>query len=327
MDPPPQWQLLRLMDGFVVTQLLYVATQLGIAEALQQGPRTGTEIAEAVGADPGAITRVLRGLALEDVVSEQDGRFALTPVGELLPALAGSARVRGELYYHGAEGLLDAVKQGGTAFERTYGAPFFEHLARNPGHEAAFDASMAGRAQQEASAVVAAYDFTPLHTLVDVGGGRGALLKAILQAAPALQAVLVDRSQAVAAARQTLGERAQAVEGDFFATIPDGADAYVLSRILHDWHDDDARRILRVCHEAMRPDSKLIIVDAILPEHAKDEPGAIRMDLHMLLLFGARERTEPEFRALLAEAGFTLQRAIPTGSPAGLGVLEAVRAP
>jgi hypothetical protein len=323
MDPPPQWQLLRLMDGFVITQLLYVASQLGVAQALADGPRTGPEVAEAVGADPDAITRVLRGLALEDVVSEQDGRFALTPVGALLPALEGSLRVRGELYYHGAEGLLDAVRHGGTAFERIYGASFFEHLATHATHEAAFDASMAGRSQQEASAVVNAYDFTRFQTLVDVGGGRGLLLDAVLAAAPTLRGTLVDRPAAVAAARALLGDRAECVEGDFFERLPAGADAYLLSRILHDWHDPDALRILTVLHQAMRPDSTLLIVDAILPEHAKDEPGAIRMDLHMLLLFGARERSEAEFRALLADAGFTLLRMIPTGSPAGLGVLEA----
>jgi hypothetical protein len=323
MDPPPQWQLLRLMDGFVITQLLYVASQLGVAEALKDGPRTGQEVAEAVGADAAAMTRVLRGLALEDVVSERDGRFALTQIGAFLPAMAGVLRVRGELYYHGAEGLLDALKEGGTAFERMYGAPFFAHLAQHAAHEAAFDASMAGRSHQEASAVVAAYDFTRFQTLVDVGGGRGVLLGAVLNAAPDLRGTLVDRPAAVAAARAALGDRAECVDGDFFEGVPADADAYVLSRILHDWHDAEARRILAVCREAMRPDATLLIIDAILPERAKDEPGAIRMDLHMLLLFGARERTEAEFRTLLAETGFTLQRVIPTGSPAGLGVLEA----
>jgi hypothetical protein len=312
------------MDGFVLTQLLYVAARLGLAEALESGPRTGAEVADAVGADRAAVTRVLRGLALEDVVSEDpDGRFALTPVGECLPALAGAIAVRGELYYHGAEGLLDAVRSGGTAFERVYGAPFFAHLDAHPSHEAAFQASMAGRSEAEAVAVVAAYDFGAFRRLVDVGGGCGVLLAAILHSAPGLEGVLVDRPAAVAAARERLGERAACVAGDFFEAVPGGADAYLLSRVLHDWDDADARRILAVCRAAMEPRARLLVVDAILPERARDQPHAIRMDLHMLLLLGARERTEAEFRDLLAQAGFELLRTVPTGSPAGLGIIEA----
>ena len=272
------------------------------------------------------MTRVLRGLALEGVVVEEDGRFSLTPLGECLPAMAGPLAVRGELYYHGAEGLLEAVRSGGTAFERVYGAPFFAHLDAHPEASAAFEASMAGRARQEADAVVAAYDFGAFGSLVDVGGGRGVLLAAILEAAD-LRAVLVDRPDAVAAARAHLGERAECVVGDFFESVPAGADAYLLSRVLHDWDDEDALRILAVCRAAMGADARLLIVDAILPERAVDQPFAIRMDVHMLLLLGARERTEAEFRELLGRAGFSLARVIPTGSPAGLGVIEAVRAP
>jgi O-methyltransferase domain len=315
--------LLRLIDGYVVTQLLYVASELRVAEAL---PGTGPEVAERVGADPGAMTRLLRGLSLEGVVVEEDGRFALTPVGELLPAFAGALRARGELYYRGASDLLGAVQTGGTSFERVYGASFFEHLDAHPEHQAAFEASMAGRGEQEAEAVVAAYDFGAFSSLVDVGGGRGVLLAAILRTAE-LDATLVDREGAVEAARAFLGDRASCIVGDFFASVPAGADAYLLSRVLHDWDDADALRILRVCREAMSTEARLLVVDAILPERAVDQPFAIRMDLHMLLLLGARERTEAEFAALLAKAGFSLVRAIPTESPAGLGVIEAVRTP
>jgi hypothetical protein len=268
------------------------------------------------------MTRVLRGLSLEGIVSERRGCFALTELGALLPAFAGPLRARGELYYRAASDLLGAVRSGGTSFERVYGASFFEHLDAHPSHQAAFEASMAGRAEQEAEAVVAAYDFGAFSSLVDVGGGRGVLLAAILRST-ALEAVLVDREGAIEAARTFLGERASCVVGDFFEAVPAGADAYLLSRVLHDWDDEDALRILRVCREAMSAEARLIVVDAILPERAVDQPFAIRMDLHMLLLLGARERTEAEFRDLLARAGFELVRAIPTGSPAGLGVIEA----
>ncbi len=313
------------MDGYVVTQLLYVASELGVAEALADGPLTGEEVAAAVGADAGALTRVLRGLALEDVVEEDDGRFSLTPIGECLAQMAGPLRARGKVYYEGVAGLLEAVRDGGTAFERTYGAPFFEHLAAHPEQEAAFQASMAGRSEQEAGAVVAAYDFSGLASLVDVGGGRGVLLAAILEAAPHLKATLVDRAGAVEAARAHVD--AACIEGDFFDALPAGADAYLLSRVLHDWDDEDCRRILAVCRAAMPAHARLLVVDAILPERAKDAPFAIRMDLHMLLMLGARERTEAEFRALLGGAGFEVQRVLPTRSPAGLSVIEALTAP
>jgi hypothetical protein len=303
--------------------LLYVAVELGVGRALADGPRTGAEVAAAVGADAAALTRVLRGLALEDVVAEEDGRFALTPIGEQLERLAGAARVRGALYYHGAEGLLEAVRSGGTAFERVHGASFFAHLDAHPADEAAFEASMAARSRQEAGDVVAAYDFSTIGTLVDVGGGRGVLLAAILDAVPGLRATLVDRADAVAAAREHLGARAECVEADFFDAVPADADAYMLSRVLHDWDDEDARRILSVCRAALPSHGRLLVVDAILPERAKDGPAAIRMDLHMLLLLGARERTEAEFRALLSSAGFEVRGVFATRSPAGLSVIEA----
>ena len=324
-----QQRLRRLIDGYVMTQLLYVATKLGVAQALADGPRTGAEVAEAVRADPAALTRVLRGLALEDVVSEEDGRFALTPVGECLPAMTGTLTMCGQLYYHGAEGLLAAVREGGACFERVYGVPFFTHLETHAEDGAAFHASMAVRSEQEASAVLRAYDFGALRRLVDVGGGSGLLLAAILRSAPGLHGVLVDRPAAIAAARENLrefGGRAECDPCDFFAEVPAGGDAYLLSRVLHDWNDVDALRILAVCRNAMAPNARLLIVDAILPEHAKDQPAAIWMDLYMLMLLGARERTEADFKALLAQAGFKLRRTFPTGSPAGLGVLEAVQA-
>jgi hypothetical protein len=239
--------------------------------------------------------------------------------------------VRGELYYQAAAGMLAAVRQGGTAFEQVYGDRFFDHLARHPEQEAVFQASMAGRAEQEAGDVVAAYDFGGLGLLVDVGGGYGILLSAALRAAPDLRAVLVDRAPVVEQARRRLeadgvAGRCQLVAGDFFAAVPAGAGAYLLSRVLHDWTDDEARRLLATCRSAMAPASRLLVVEALLPERARDQPAVTRMDLHMLVLLGARERTEAQYRALLAEAGFRVDRVVPTGSLAGLSVIEATPA-
>jgi hypothetical protein len=311
-----------------------VAAKLGVADALAEGPRTGPQIAAAVGADPDALTRVLRGLVLEEVLAEAgEGRFALTELGEWLRAdVAGSMRggvlARGELYYRPAAGMLAAVREGGTAFEQVYGDRFFEYLSRNPEQEAVFQRSMAGRAEDEAGHVVAAYDFGGLGRLVDVGGGYGILLGAILRSAPDLRAVLVDQPAVVEQARRRLtadgvADRCELVAGDFFGDLPAGADAYLLSRVLHDWADDDARRILTACRSAMPAGSRLLIVEALLPERAADQPAVIRMDLYMLVLLGARERTEAQFRRLLTDTGFAVRRVVPTASPAGLSVIEA----
>ena len=326
-----QRHLARAMDGYLATQLVYVAAKLGIADVLADGPRSAAQIASAVGVEASPLARVLRGLAAEGILDEVDGgRFALAPPGEALAALRGQVVARGEVYYRAAAGLLDALHAGDTAFERVYGERFFDHLAKDADAEAAFNASMAARADREARDVVAAYDFGRLRRLVDVGGGgSGVLLTAILRATPALRGVLMDRPAAIATARERLAaaglaERAECVAGDFFAAVPPGADAYLLSRVIHDWDDRDAVRILRRCRAAMPVTARLLLVEAVLPERARDAPEAIRMDLHMLLLFGAaRERTETEYRRLLAAAGLDLRQVVPTTSPANLGVIEA----
>lgn len=314
-------RLARLADGYLVTQLLHVAVALGVPGVLADGPRHVDDVAHEVGADPGLLRRVLRGLAAEDVLVElDDGRFALTPTGTLLRpgvpgSLQGAVLARGGLYYGATAGLLDAVRRGGTPFEEVHGQPFFAHLAEAPDRLAAFLGSMADRSAVEAAAVVAAYDFARLRSLVDVGGGTGALARAVRERAPHVDVVLFDRPEVVA------GSDLPSVGGDFFTTVPGGADAYVLSRVLHDWDDADAVRILRTCRAAMRPDSVLLVVEAVVPPQAVDDPEAVRMDLHMLVLLGGRERSVAEYRALLATAGLLLVADVPTG--AGVHVLEA----
>jgi SAM-dependent methyltransferase len=327
-------QLARSADGFLTTQLLYVTAKLGVADALAGGPRTGPEIAAVVGADPDALTRALRWLVLEEVLAEAgEGRFALTELGKWLRAdvpgsMRGGVLARGELYYRAAAGMLAAVREGGTAFEQVHGDRFFEYLSRNPEQEAIFQGSMTGRSEDEAGHVVAAYGFGGLGRLVDVGGGHGILLGAILRSAPDLRAVLVDQPAVVEQARQRLvadgvAARCELVAGDFFGDLPAGADAYLLSRVLHDWADDDVRRILGACRSAMPPGGRLLIVEALLPERAAEQPAVIRMDLYMLVLLGARERTEGQFRRLLSDSGFDVRRVVATASPAGLSVIEA----
>jgi hypothetical protein len=314
-------RLAELADGYLATQLLYVAAELGVADGLADGGRTAAQLAPACDADPAVLERVLRGLAADGVLDDRpDGRFALTPVGELLRAdhprsMRGVVLARGRLYYGALAGLLGASRTGGTPFEIVHGAPFFTHLAAHPAQSADFQASMLARSRREVAAVAAAYDFSGIGHLVDVGGGSGLLLTTLLAANPGLTGTLFDRPEVIESAALP------AVAGDFFTEVPAGADAYLLSRVLHDWDDEEAVAILRSCRRAMSDTATLLLVEALLPERAADDPPAVRMDLHMLLLLHGRERTRSEFAALLAAAGLRLTAVVETS--AGVNVLEA----
>ena len=328
-------KLSRLMDGYLITQLLYVAARLGIADALADGPRDAGVVAGDVGVEPRRLRRVLRGLAAEGVLDEHpDGRFGFTAVGTCLrrdvaSSLRGAILARGDLYYGAAAGLLDAVRLGGAAFEHVHGTGFFDFLAEQPERAARFQASMADRARREAADIVAAYDFGSYRRLVEVGGGEGVLLEAILASTSGLRGVLFDRPSVVEAAKARLtaaglAGHCEVVAGDFFASVPAGADVYMLSRVIHNWDDDDDVRILANCRRAMDATGTVLLADVVLPPRAGDHPAAIRMDLHMLTLLHGRERTADEHTDLLGAAGLRLVRIVPTGSPMGVSVIEAV---
>jgi hypothetical protein len=221
------------------------------------------------------------------------------------------------VYYDAVAGLLAAVRSGGVPFESVHGERFFTHLARHPERVGAFQASMRDRSAREAAAVVAAYDFTAFGSIIDVGGGGGVLLSAILAVAPDVSGVLFDRPEV--AARSTL----PAVAGDFFVEVPKGADLYLLSRVIHDWPDAEAVAILRTCRRAMTDTARLLLVEAELPERAVDHPAAVRMDLHMLALLGGRERTRAEYAALLAQADLRLTTVVAADPVSGVHVFEA----
>lgn len=215
-------------------------------------------------------------------------------------------------------------------FERTYGAGLFGYLSRHPEQELAFQRSMADRSRQEVESVLAAYDFAAFGEglLVDVGGGTGTLLEAILTAAPGLRGLLFDRLETVPGARERLAATSVAARcevrgGDVMESVPSGGDVYLLSRVVHDFDDEAVHRILSTCRQAMGTGATLLLVEAILPERAHERPAAIRMDLSMLMLLGGRERTEREFAGLLRGAGLEPRRVVPTGSPTGIGIVEA----
>lgn len=323
-------RLHQLMDGYLTTQLLHAASESGALAALASGAQSAGQLAPAIGVDEPTLHRILRGLAIEDVVVEQPGgAFELTGLGSALANAAGPLRVRAGLYYRAAGGLLDALRTSGTAFETVYGRPFFAQLETDSDAASAFEASMAGRSVAEARDVVAAYDFTAHRTVVDVGGGRGVMLSTVLAAAPHATGILLDRPMVTDQARAHLDEaglatRVRVVAGDFFDTVPAGGDVYLLVRVLHDWDDAAARAILQRCRQAMTTGAVLVVVDALLPDRAVDSPGAIRMDLHMMVLFGSAERSADQLTALLDTTGFEVRRLVPTRSPVGLAVVEAV---
>jgi hypothetical protein len=329
MDSGAYARFWQLQDGYLITQLMYVAAELGVADALAGGPRTADSLAAELGANPGALHRVLRGLAAHGVLDEPgDGRFSLTPIGELLrsgtpDSLRRMVLNRGAIYYRVLDHLIDAVRDGQNPFELTYGMSFFDYLATRPDEQSAFQISMTERSVHEAKAVLAAYDFSRFHSLVDVGGGQGVLLSAILAANPGMTGILFDQPAVVASAQPNLPNGCEVVGGDFFHEIPAGADGYLMSRVIHNWSHEDAVRILRNCRAAMPDDGTLLMVEIMLPEHAAEAPAAIRMDVSMLALFPGRERTRAEFSALLDDADLLLDDAIPTNTSAGVWILLA----
>jgi O-methyltransferase domain/Dimerisation domain len=327
--------LQHLIMGFRVTQLIYVAAKLGLADHLDQGPQTPQVLAQAVGAEPRALYRLLRALASLGLFAETaDGTFALTPLAQLLQTnVAGSLRslalLYGEDWLWQAYGrMLYSVQTGQPAFEHAHGQLLFDYLYHHPTAAALFNEAMSGYSGQEAAAILAAYDFSDVTTVVDVGGGHGALLAALLRNRPHLSGMVLDRAPVIAGARRRLADaglaaRASCVAGDFFAAVPSGGDIYVLKSVLHDWDDAAALRILRTCRQAMAQHARLLVVERVIPP-GNTAAEAKLFDINMLVVAGGQERMEREYDALLQAAGFNLTRIIPTRSP--LSLIEGVPA-
>lgn len=332
---PANVALLELAFGAWVTQALYAAVELRIADALSAGPRSADEVARSVGADPAATFRLMRALASEGVFTlRRDGRFALAPMGRTLRWDAADSMApmiamvgRPEHWSHWSD-LLHSVRTGATAVQKQRGTSMFEYLDTNPDYAAAFNDAMTGVSSLAIEAAVPAYDFTDRRVIVDVGGGHGALLAAVLNAAPDARGVLFDLPSVVPGAAAALdaagvGHRSTALGGSFFESVPEGGDAYLLKTVIHDWSDDQSREILRNVRAAIAPNGKLLLMELVLPAGAPPHPGML-LDLEMLVHAGGRERTAAEYAALLASAGFHQHRVIPTAGP--MSIVEAVPA-
>jgi hypothetical protein len=327
--------LRSMMVGYEAAQVIYVAAKLGIADLVGEEPRTTRELAERTGSHEGALHRVLLALAsLGILVDLGDRRFGLAERGRCLQTSApGSLRraalLSGERSYRAWGGLLHSVETGETAFEHVFGMRTFEYMAQNPALAGIYNDAMSASAEERAVAVAEAYDFSRFRLIADVGGGHGALLAAILRAHPALRGVILERAAVVAGIHRRLAEagvagRCEVVAGDFFQAVPAGADAYLLSHVIHNWDDARCGAILGSCRAAMAATGALLIVEQVLPERVEASASAQRAvmaDLHMMVITGGRERTEAEYRALLAASGFGLRRVVATS--AAESVIEA----
>jgi SAM-dependent methyltransferase len=324
--------LLGLMRGFVVYKTIYVAAQLNVADKLANGPRHVDDLAREAGVDADALYRILRALASIGVFEAHDARrFGLTALGERLrTGIPGSLRdwflTNGGPIYGAFTNVLESVRTGRPAFDTVYGASFFDYLRAHPDEGAVFDAAMHEFTTEANRALLASYDYATFAQAVDVGGGDGALVAGLLEAYPHLRGVVFDQDHVVAAARTSprvgaLGSRVRIVGGDFFREVPAGADLYILAWILHDWNDQRAAEILAACRRAIAPGGRLLIVEAIVPDDSRPHFSKFG-DIVMMVLFGARERTEAEYQGLLEASGFRLARVIQTGSPRS--ILEAV---
>ena len=322
MKSSPAEQLFQMITGFALSQSISVAARLGIADLLKDGPKGSDELAKSAGVDESALARLLRFLAGQGVFAECEGkRFKLTPLAECLQTGApGSMRIRaifwGEEWVWRPWGdLLYSVQSGRPAFDRVYGTNAFDFFARNPEAAEIFQQTMIAQAAWEAAAVVAACDFSALHTIVEVGCGDGSLLAAILHANPGAHGVFFDRAYAIEKARTLVGarfaERSEFVASDFFASVPAGGNAYILKHVVHDWDDTGAAAILKNCRRHLGRDGRLFVVESILRPGNEPDLGKF-IDLHMLVRQTGRERSESEYRDLLAASGFALKRVVST---------------
>lgn len=323
-QPLPTVAMRQLTMGTLVSQAISVFARLGVADALAAGPRNAEEIAELVGAHGPALYRLLRALGDVGVVAElENRRFALTPLGAVLRSdvpgsWRGWATMMGMPFHRYAwTDLYEAIRTGESAFDRVHGTKLFDYLAEHPEDAAVFDAAMTSVSTSETVRIVQAYDFTRFGTIVDVGGGRGGLLTEILAANPHLQGVLFDVPTVVTGVSEEISnteiaDRCKVVGGDFFDSVPEAADAYLLSNIIHDWDDDRAAQILSTCRAAMADTACVLLVELVLPEGCQQSVGKLS-DLEMLVMTaGGRQRTEAEHRALFGRSGFRLTRIVPS---------------
>jgi hypothetical protein len=317
--------------GYVLSQAVAAVTRLGIADLIKDSPRSAEDLAQACAVNADALYRTLRALASTGVFTETAPRtFANTPLSEVLRSdVPGSIRpmvlfIGDEMHWKVFGDFMHCLQTGKPAFDHVFGQPCWDYLVAHPQAAKGFDEAMTAHSTMGVNAVAEAYDFSGAHTVVDIAGGNGMLLRVILERNPNLRGVLFDMPHAIRNARNAglvTADRCGFVEGDFFASVPEGGDVYILKHIIHDWDDQPARRILQTCRKAMQSGSRLLVIEHLVPPG--NEPGMAKiLDLEMLAIPGGRERTTDEMSSLLGSAGFRLERVVPTKSP--LAIFEAL---
>jgi hypothetical protein len=326
-------RVLELIHLRLISEAIYVVAALGVPDELAGGAKTIEELARAVEADAMSLGRLIRALREFGLFRESaDGRIALAPAGELLRKDAEGSLHAAALFFGGERSarflgrFQRCVQEGKSIADLLFGGGWAEWIQCDPGETQLFNAMMTSYSALQTAGVLEAYDFSGSAIVVDVGGGHGKLLSEILSRCPRTRGVLFDMPHALEGGRRTmesagLSERCEVVSGDFFVEVPAGADAYLLSRVIHDWDDERSVRLLSVVREAIAPGGKLIVLETLLTPDSKIRYPVLS-DLNMLIRTGGRERTEAEYRALYRAAGFELTRTVSTRSPFGTAVLE-----
>ena len=332
-------RLMNMMFGTICSQVVGTAARLGLADHLGAGELGYLRLAELTGTHPGALARLLRALAaLEIVVETRPGTFRLAEAGIPLRTDLPDSQAAAVLLFTDPA-LLDswklteeAVRTGQPTFESQYGLDFFSFLATEPELSEQFNATMRQVSLPIAQLIPVSYDFSRYHTVIDIGGGDGTLISQILRGARDLRGVVFDSASGVAEASATLtaagvADRCRIEAGDFFSTVPDGGDVYVLKNILHDWDDERCVTILDRCRKAIPADGRLLIVESVLPEVVNTaDPAPYLTDISMLVNMGGQERTRAEYETLCNRGGFDLNAVHPTVLPTSYSLIEALPA-
>jgi hypothetical protein len=332
--PEAAAQLLELIQMRLISEAIHVVAALGVADLLSAGPKSAEELGEATGACGPSLRRVMRALTSFGIFSQDSaGRFALAPLGEFLKRDVPGSLHGAALFFGGETGtssvrlFLECVKTGESATHKLAGGKgIFEWLQSDPERTKLFNAVMTSFSALHITGLLEAYDFSPAKTIVDVGGGHGKILSEILKGNAGLHGVLFDLPHAFNGGKNTIAQagltdRCEVISGDFFVSVPAGADLYLLSRVIHDWDDEKSVAILNVVRGAIAPHGRLVLLENMLRPSASTVYPALS-DLNMLLLTGGCERTEEEYCALCRAAGFELTRTAATRSPTGTTVIE-----
>jgi hypothetical protein len=332
-QPSASAEIRDLVNGYRISQAIRVATVLEIPDLLAAGPRTSDELAMMTAAHPDSLYRLLRALAAVGVFAEEDGhRFRQTPASDCLRRDAPTSMAGWALFAAGTSqwrtwsDLEYSVRTGRNAFQHVFGVESWTYRQQHPAINAEFDLAMSSIANLVIGSLLPAFDFGRFATVVDVGGGNGALLAAVLGAYPAMRGVVMDQPHVVAGSHAVLegagvADRCEVVPGDFFESVPEGGDAYILKSIIHDWEDREAIEILRTCRRAMREGTALLVIERDLGQ-PNAMPESKFSDLNMLLGPGGRERSTEDYTRLFAEAGFGFVGFTPSAT--GFGVFEGV---